>query len=198
VVAAEYGGQSKIHNGYLFGSADGLVKGVYSDKGLSLEKTFLKSPLELARITSRYGQRFHPVLKRRKKHNGVDYGAPVGTPFWTVADGVVKEAKYSRSAGNMVRIQHSNGYMTEFFHLSKFAKGVKKGKKVKQRQIIGYVGTTGRSTGPHLHYGMKKNDRYVNPSRQNFPAGKPVAKQYMEEYLRDIAPRVSALEALDL
>lgn len=198
VLAAEYGGRTRVVKAFRYESADGFVRGIYSEDGNSLEKTFLKSPLELARITSRYGQRFHPVLKRKKKHNGIDYGAPSGTPFWSVADGTVKEAKYSRTAGKMIQIRHLGGYETEFFHLSRFAKGIKKGAKVRQRQIIGYVGTTGRSTGPHLHYGMKKNSRYVNPSKQDFPAGKAVPSSHRAQYKEDIAPELARLEAMEI
>lgn len=196
VVAAEYAGSQRSLRGFYFSSDDEKIKGVYDEKGESLEKTFLKSPLELAKITSRYGQRFHPVLKRHRKHNGIDYGAPPGTPFWSVADGVVKDARYSRTAGKMIRLRHLGGYETEYFHLSKFAPGIKKGVRVSQRQIIGHVGSTGRSTGPHLHYGMLKNGRYVNPGRQNFPAGKPVPKAYIDAFSLYIEPLQASLDAV--
>jgi murein DD-endopeptidase MepM/ murein hydrolase activator NlpD len=188
VIAAEYVNQGRELHGYYFESQDEKVKGYFDDKGKCLEKTFLKNPMEIARITSRYGQRFHPVLKRRKQHNGVDYGASRGTPFWTVADGTVREARYSSSAGNMIVIRHRNGYETEYFHAKGFARGIRAGAKVKQRQIIGYVGTTGRSTGPHLHFGMKKSGRHVNPSKQKFPAGKPIPKKYMDQYQKKMSP----------
>jgi murein DD-endopeptidase MepM/ murein hydrolase activator NlpD len=198
VLAAEYINAGKVHRGFMFASKDGKHKGLYDEKGGSLEKDFLKNPLELARITSRFGQRFHPVLKRRKQHNGVDYGAPRGTPFWSVADGVVVDARYSRTAGNMVRIQHKNGLITEYFHATRFAKGIRKGKRVEQRQIIGYVGSTGRSTGPHLHYGMVKRGRHVNPSRQKFGSASPIPQSHLAEYLKTIAPLVAELDALEI
>lgn len=194
VLAAEYVNQGRSLRGYLYASEDGKVKGYFDDKGKCLEKTFLKNPMEIARITSRYGQRFHPVLKRRKQHNGVDYGASRGTPFWAVAEGIVKEARYSRSAGNMIVLRHRNGYETEYFHAKGFARGVRRGAKVKQRQTIGYVGSTGRSTGPHLHFGMKKQGRHVNPSRQKFPAGKPIPRQYMVEYKSVMVPYKAQLD----
>tara|TARA_Y100001954_G_scaffold237874_1_gene303099 strand:- start:3454 stop:4806 length:1353 start_codon:yes stop_codon:yes gene_type:complete len=194
VLAAEYVNQGRALRGYLYASKDEKVQGYFDEKGKCLEKTFLKNPMEIARITSRYGQRFHPVLKRRKQHNGVDYGASRGTPFWAVADGTVKEARYSRSAGNMIVLRHRNGYETEYFHAKGFARGIRRGAKVKQRQIIGYVGSTGRSTGPHLHFGMKKHGRYVNPGRQKFPAGRPIPKKYMGEYQKVMAPLKIQLE----
>ena len=197
VVAAEYVNLGRELRGYYFESQDEKVRGYFDNDGKCLEKTFLKNPMEIARITSRYGQRFHPVLKRRKQHNGVDYGASRGTPFWAVADGTVKEARYSSSAGNMIVLRHRNGYQTEYFHAKGFAKGVRRGAKVKQRQIIGYVGTTGRSTGPHLHFGMKKHGRYVNPSRQKFPAGKPIPKKYMGQYEKLLAPYKAQLDKMN-
>jgi murein DD-endopeptidase MepM/ murein hydrolase activator NlpD len=198
VLAAEYHMTQKVHRGFLYQSDDGKVVGIYDHKGGSLEKTFLKNPLEIARITSRYGQRFHPVLRRHKKHNGVDYGARTGTPFWAVADGVVKEARYSRTAGNMVVLRHINGYETQYFHASRLAPKLRPGVRVKQRQLIGYVGSTGRSTGPHLHFGMKKRGTYVDPGKQIFPAAKPVPRKYVEEYLEKIAPLMAELKALEI
>jgi murein DD-endopeptidase MepM/ murein hydrolase activator NlpD len=198
VLAAEYINAGRTHRGFLFASKDKKVKGLFDDKGNSMEKDFLKNPLELARITSRFGQRFHPVLKRRRQHNGVDYGAARGTPFWAVASGTVVDARYSRTAGNMVRIKHKNGLITEYFHASRFAKGIRKGARVQQRQVIGYVGTTGRSTGPHLHYGMVKRGRHVNPSRQKFGSSTPVPEKHLAEYLKTIAPLLAELDALEI
>ncbi len=198
VLAAEYVNAGHIHRGYDFKSQDGKFQGIYDDKGDSLERTFLKSPLEVARITSRFGQRFHPVLKRWRAHNGVDYGAATGTPFWSVADGVVIEKKYSRTAGNMIVVRHAQGYTTEYFHASKFKKGLKVGQKVRQRDVIGYVGTTGRSTGPHLHFGMRRNGKHVAPSKQKFPNAKPIPKKYVQEFTRFIAPLRAELKALPI
>jgi murein DD-endopeptidase MepM/ murein hydrolase activator NlpD len=140
--------------------------------------------------------RFHPVLKHQKKHEGVDYGAPTGTPVWTVADGVVKEARVSPSAGNMVVVQHVNGIATEYFHLSKFAEGLRAGARVKQKQLIGYVGSTGMSTGPHLHFGMLRGGSHVDPAKQNFPNAKPVPKVYRDEFTKLVAPLLRDLKGL--
>lgn len=198
VLAAEYVNAGTVHRGFNFKSTDGKVAGIFDDKGKAMEKTFLKNPLEIARISSRYGQRFHPVLKRRQKHNGIDYGAARGTPFWAVADGTIKEARYSRTAGNMIVLRHANGYETEYFHASRFAEGIRTGTRVKQRQVIGYVGNTGRSTGPHLHFGMRRVGSYVDPAKQNFPAAKPVPDAYLTEYLEFIKPLFAELEAVEI
>ncbi len=188
ILAAEYINSGRVHSSFRFNSTDGKVSGLFDEKGETSERLFLTTPLALTRITSSYGQRFHPVLKTWKKHNGVDYGASTGTPFWTVASGTVIDARYSASAGNMIRIQHVNGYVTEYFHASKIAPGIQKGVKVKQKQVIGYVGTTGRSTGPHLHFGMLKKGAHVNPSTQKFPGGKPMPSSYKAEFLEQIKP----------
>jgi murein DD-endopeptidase MepM/ murein hydrolase activator NlpD len=193
ISAAEYATGNRVFRGFAYESVDGENTGIYDAMGVGLEKTFLKSPLELARITSSYGQRFHPILRTQKKHNGVDYGASTGTPFWAVADGVVSEARYSPSAGNMIRIKHRNGYSTEYFHASRIAPGVRAGAHVRQRQIIGYVGTTGRSTGPHLHFGMMLEKNYVDPSKQNFPTGHSLPKKDLARFQTMIAPWVAEL-----
>ncbi len=198
VLAAEYESTRKKHLGYYFRSKDGKVVGIFDDKGKSLEKTFLKSPVELARITSKFGQRFHPILKRKKKHDGVDYGASMGTPFWAVADGVVINAGYTRFNGNWVRVRHKYGYITEYLHAKKLAPGIRPGVKVKQRQVIGYVGATGLANGPHLHFGMKKYNKYVNPVRQKFPAGKAVPKKILAEYFKEIKPLEDRLKKIGI
>lgn len=197
VLAAEYVNAGTTHRGFVFSSKDGKHHGTYDDGGDALQRTFLKSPMEIARLTSSYGMRFHPVLGRNKKHEGVDYGAPTGTPVWSVADGVVKEARYSKSAGNMIVVQHMNGVSTEYFHLSKFAEGIRPGARVKQKQHIGNVGTTGMSTGPHLHFGMMRGGAHVDPSKQKFPNAKPVPKEYRAEFDALVAPLLEQLQALD-
>ena len=196
VIAAEYDNVGHAMRGFTFESADKQFKGVFDDTGESLERTFLKSPLEVTRITSSYGSRFHPILKSQRKHEGVDYGAPLGTPVWTVADGVVAEARYSKGAGNMMVISHANGFKTEYFHLSRFADGMKPGRRVTQKQLIGFVGSTGMSTGPHLHFGMLRAGRYVDPGRQEFPAATPLPPQYRAEFDAFVQPLMAQLQAL--
>lgn len=211
VLAAEYVNRKKVHRGFSYQSKDGKIVGIFDETGKSLETTFLKSPLSIARITSRYGMRFHPVRKRRAKHNGVDFGAAEGTPFWTVADGVVERVGFNhRANGNFVEISHPGGVITQYLHASRIAKGIRPGVRVRQRQVIGYVGKTGWATSAHLHFGMKRLRAqkrrgktvyvhgYVDPLRQRFPAGKPVPEAYREEYQRAIAPLIHRLETMSV
>jgi len=134
------------------------VREYFDANGNSLRKEFLKAPLDFFRISSKFSNaRFHPVLKRYRPHHGVDYAAPTGTPVKTVGDGVVIEKGYQRSGGgNYLKIRHNSAYTTTYMHLSRFAKGIRKGSNVKQGDVIGYVGSTGLSTGPHLDYRVYK------------------------------------------
>jgi murein DD-endopeptidase MepM/ murein hydrolase activator NlpD len=197
VLAAEYVNAGTAFRGFNFETKDGKFSGFFDDEGQALERTFLKNPMEVARITSSYGMRFHPVLGHNKQHEGIDYGAPTGTPVWSVADGTVVEARYSATAGKMIVVKHINGYTTEYFHLSKFAEGLKAGSRVRQKQVIGYVGTTGRSTGPHLHFGMRKTGASIDPGKQKFPNAKPIPKQYQREFEQLVGPLAAELKALD-
>ncbi|MDP8225375.1 MAG: peptidoglycan DD-metalloendopeptidase family protein [Candidatus Lernaella stagnicola] len=164
LLAAEYDGEvTGIKRGYWFETGDELWDGFYDQDGKQLKKTFLVAPLDTMRVTSRYGMRRHPILGRRMMHNGVDYGAPVGTPVWAVADGKVTSAGSAGAAGRMVKISHPGGYVTMYLHLSRIQ--VRSGQRVRQRQMIGRVGSTGRSTGPHLDFRVKHNGRYINPQR---------------------------------
>jgi len=152
-------------------------------KGNSLRKQFLKTPLEFARISSRYSsRRFHPVLKTYRPHNGVDYAAPTGTPIRTVGDGVVVNASYTRGNGNYVKIRHNSVYTTAYLHMSRFGKGIKRGTTVDQGEVIGYVGSTGLATGPHLHFAFYVNGSYVDPLKVEIPPSHPVKEELREEY----------------
>jgi murein DD-endopeptidase MepM/ murein hydrolase activator NlpD len=193
ILAAEYNNAGKKMRGFYFESVDKKISGFYDETGYSLKNAFLKAPLKLASISSRFGMRFHPVQKRMKSHNGVDYGARRGTPFMAVANGVVINAGYTPFNGNWVRIRHNNGYETEYLHATNLAKGIRVGRQVKQGQIIGYVGSTGMSTGPHLHFGMKHNKSYVNPSAQKFAKTERIPKNYMSEFSRSIEAMQIAL-----
>jgi len=196
VVAAEYVNAGTAFRGFAFETSDKQFAGFYDERGESLERTFLRSPMEVTRITSSYGSRFHPVLKTKKKHEGVDYGAPVGTPVWSVADGIVIDARFSKSAGNMVVVQHVNGLRTEYFHLSKFAEGMRAGSRVTQKQVIGYVGSTGMSTGPHLHFGLLRGNTHLDPGAQKSENSKPMPASYRPEYEAFVAPLLAQLAAL--
>ena len=136
----------------------------------------------------------HPILKIRRPHPGIDYAAPSGTPVKTVGDGVVVAKGWDRGGGNYVKIRHNSVYETSYMHLSRFAKGLKKGKRVYQGQIIAYVGTTGLSTGPHLDFRMKKNGSFVNPRTIKSPSAKPVPEARMAAFKALSAPLMAALD----
>ena len=173
---------------YAFKYDQGKGIDYFDEKGNNLRKTFLRSPLNFSRISSRYSKkRFHPVLKRYKSHLGTDYAAPRGTPIRTVADGIVTEAKRNRGNGIYVKIKHNNKYSTQYLHMSKFAKKIKKGVRVAQGQTIGYVGSTGLATGPHVCFRFWKNGIQVDPYKQNdLPPGEPISKIHNDtfEYIR--------------
>jgi murein DD-endopeptidase MepM/ murein hydrolase activator NlpD len=163
---------------------EGGAPAYYDENGRSLKRFFLKSPLKFEpRITSRFSSsRRHPILGYARAHNGVDYHAPTGAPVGAVAPGVVTMAGWTAGGGRTVRVRHSNGYETEYLHLSSIA--VRGGARIGQGDLIGRVGMTGLATGPHLHYGMKKNGRYVNPviEHRNMPPGEPVPAAYVNAF----------------
>lgn len=163
--------------------------------GQSARKSFLKSPLKFAHVTSRFGSRYHPVLHYVKQHQGVDYGTPVGTPVWAVADGTVLKAGNFGPNGNMVCLKHRNGWESCYCHLSKFGAGVRVGARVTQKQVIAYSGNTGRTTGPHVHYALKRNGHFVNPLNQRFPRAEPVPASLIADYRAKVAPLAQALES---
>jgi murein DD-endopeptidase MepM/ murein hydrolase activator NlpD len=158
--------------------------GYYDLEGRPLRKQFLRSPLKFSRITSRFSMnRFHPVLRRRMPHYGVDYGAPAGTPVHATADGTVKFAGRKGGGGNMVTVRHTNGYETNYLHLSRFGKGVRRGSRVSQGQVIGYVGSTGLSTGPHLDYRVTLNGKWINPLAISSPPVEPLSDERLQRFL---------------
>lgn len=144
----------------------------YGPNGHSVRKALLRTPINGARLSSGYGMRRHPVLGYSKMHKGSDFAAPTGTPIYAAGDGVIERAGPFSSYGNYVRIRHNSEFDTAYAHMSKIAKGMAPGKRVKQGDVIGYVGSTGRSTGPHLHYEILKNGTHVNPQGVRFPTGR--------------------------
>ena len=155
----------------------------YDEEANSMRRTFLKAPLRFKRISSRFSySRMHPILKKRMPHTGIDYAANYGTPVHAVGDGVVTFARYKGANGNLVKIKHNGTYTTAYLHLSKFGKGIKVGKHVKQGDVIGYVGSTGRSTGPHLDFRFYRNGKPVDPLKVKSPPAKPVDSLYLKEY----------------
>ena len=166
----------------------------FDENGKSLRKAFLKAPLNYKRISSRFTYaRKHPVLKIVRPHTGVDYAAPMGTPVVAIGDGTVIEKGYKGQAGNMVKIKHNSTYTTAYLHLSKYGAGIAQGARVHQGQVIGYVGSTGASTGPHLDFRVWKGGQPIDPLKMVSPPADPVPAKYMAEYkhwVDSIGPRI--------
>ena len=144
----------------------------FDENGKSMRKTLMKTPINGARLSSSFGKRKHPILGFTKMHTGTDFAAPTGTPILASGDGLVVRAQWCGGGGNCVKIKHNRVYQTVYAHMSKFGRGIKKGARVKQGQIIGYVGSTGLSTGPHLHYEVIENGRKINSQKLKLPSGK--------------------------
>jgi murein DD-endopeptidase MepM/ murein hydrolase activator NlpD len=179
VRAVEYQRGEKIIQGIRY------KEGYYNEQGVSLKRAFLKIPLRFNRISSKFSRaRKHPILGGIRPHFGVDYAAPPGTPIWAVADGTVISCGWGGGFGNQVVLRHMNGYTTYYGHLSGFGPGIRTGARVRQKQIIGYVGSTGLSTGPHLDYRLSKDGHFRNPLREVFPTGLPIEKGETEAFHR--------------
>jgi len=171
----------------------------FDENGNSLRKEFLKTPMEFARISSRYSsRRLHPILKVYRPHTGVDYAAPTGTPIRTVGDGKVITASYTKSNGNYVKIRHNSVYTTAYLHMSRFGKGIKKGTTVKQGQVIGYVGSTGLATGPHLHFMFYMNGSYVNPLKIEIPPSHPVKEELRNNFEQQKIMVIEELQKINM
>lgn len=156
----------------------------FDEQANSLRKSFLKAPLQYSRISSHFShRRLHPVHRVYRPHHGVDYAAPTGTPVMAIGDGKVTFARYKGAAGNMVEIVHNSVYKTQYLHLSKYGKGIREGVRVKQGQVIGYVGSTGTSTGPHLDFRVYENGKPVNPLTVKSPPAEPIKPEYKDDYL---------------
>jgi murein DD-endopeptidase MepM/ murein hydrolase activator NlpD len=181
ILAAIYSGQVGSFAGYRFTDPESTTA-YYNAEGQNLQKTFQKSPLRFSRVSSFFGRRFHPIRRVMRRHYGVDYVAPKGTPVEAVSDGRVVSAGRSGGYGRLVVLGHAEGYQTRYGHLSGFAKGIRKGAPVKQRQVVGYVGSTGLSTGPHLHFEVRKFGSAVNPLKLNPPRRSPVKQAYMPQF----------------
>jgi murein DD-endopeptidase MepM/ murein hydrolase activator NlpD len=155
----------------------------YDKDNRGLRRQFLKAPVKFSRISSRFTmKRFHPVQKRNKPHLGTDYAAPKGTPIYSTANGTVTHAKYNRYNGNYVKVRHNSVYTTQYLHMSKIKKGIRPGSKIKQGDIIGFVGSTGLATGPHVCYRFWKNGHQVDPYKQKLPKSEPIKKENLNKY----------------
>ncbi len=169
---------------YAFRFMQDSVLDYFDERAENLRRAFLKAPLEYRRISSRFTHsRYHPILKIRRPHHGVDYSAPAGTPVRTIGDGVVVQMSYQKGGGGrMIKIKHNSTYTTSYMHLKGYAKGMKQGMRVKQGEVIGYVGSTGLSTGPHLDFRVFKNGTPIDPLKMESPPAEPVKKIYRPEF----------------
>lgn len=181
---------------YYFETSDKQRAEFFDAEGNAIRKNFLRAPLDTTRVTSKYGYRNHPVSGKYKKHNGVDYGAPRGTPIWSIAKGRVLKSGWMGSCGKGVKLRHSNGYESIYCHMSSIA--VRRGQKVKQKTMLGRVGCTGSCTGPHLHFGMKKHGRYINPQSMKFMPGKKLQRKYRNKYRESRALLKSKLDKMEI
>ncbi|MCG3117391.1 MAG: peptidoglycan DD-metalloendopeptidase family protein [Candidatus Manganitrophus sp. SA1] len=186
VLAAELMNEGETYRAYHF-SNDGGKGDYYDENGRSLKKAFLKSPLRYRYISSGFTtKRFHPVLKVNRPHLGVDYAAPRGTPVMAASDGTVKFVGWNGGHGKTVIIQHRNGYSTLYGHLSSYGEGIRKGKKVAQGEMIGRVGSTGLSTGPHLHYTLMRHGNPINPKNADVVRGEPLPKTWEAPFKENV------------
>lgn len=173
----------------------GSIEGYYTKEGQSLRQGFRRSPLEFTRVTSSFNwKRYHPILGMYRAHLGTDYGAGYGTPVYAVADGSVVMAGRDRGYGNVVVLRHYNGYTTRYAHLRGFGKSIAAGKRVKQNQVIGYVGSTGLATGPHLHFELRQNGRPVDSRKVKLPGAPPIPREYRRAFAQLVGERMALLE----
>jgi len=187
ILAARFTHDGETYEAFRHELPDGRA-GYYARNATPLRKQFLKAPLKFTRITSHFSnRRFHPVLHYFRPHHGVDYGAPVGTPVMTTADGVVMESGHDRGEGNFIRIRHTSRIETMYLHLSRFAKGIKRGTKVAQGQVIGYVGMTGLATGPHLDYRVNDGGAWLDPLKLRSITPDPLHGAALQEFRGNVA-----------
>ncbi|MCG6874561.1 MAG: peptidoglycan DD-metalloendopeptidase family protein [Betaproteobacteria bacterium] len=196
VLAAEFINDGREYRAVWFGE-DPDGGSYYAPDGQSLRKAFLRSPLEFSRVTSGFStRRFHPLLKKWRAHRGVDYGAPTGTRVRATGDGVVQSAGRQNGYGNVVVLRHKGRISTLYAHLSKFGAGIRRGARVSQGDVIGYVGATGWATGPHLHYEFRVGDQHRNPLKMVFPSAEPVPVARMAAFRDQTGPYAAQLDQL--
>ncbi len=183
IVYAEYKNGPELYKAYYYQNKATGTRGYFEENGESLRKVFLKSPIKFGRITSHFSKRrFHPIHRRYKAHNGVDYGAPRGTPIRAVGDGRIMKIGRFGGSGKMIVLDHVAGYRTKYLHMSRFKSGLRRGSKVLQGDIIGYVGSTGYATGPHLHFEMSKHRKLMDPQKVSLPAANPVPEKALAHF----------------
>lgn len=201
-IATEIKGARMRHKGkefFAFYFPSDSVSGFYDETGRALKRPFLRAPIEYKRISSGYSlNRFHPVQKRYKPHLGTDFAAPAGTPIVATANGTVTHAAYTRGNGNYVKIRHNDMYSTGYLHMSKFAKGIRPGVRVQQGQLIGYVGSTGLATGPHVCYRFWKNGRQVDAMKVKMPHSQPLSEPLLPQFMQlvtELQPQLNPVNA---
>jgi murein DD-endopeptidase MepM/ murein hydrolase activator NlpD len=201
IQAAEFINQGHSYRAVYF-SKDGKTGSYYTPEGKNVEKAFLRSPIEYSRVSSGFtSARMHPVLNTMRAHKGVDFAAPIGTPIKATADGVIELAGRENGYGNVIKMNHQGRYSTVYGHLSRFASGLHNGQRVKQGQVIGYVGMTGLATGPHLHYEFKIDGQQRNPMSVALPSAQPVSAAYKTAFQSvsiDFVARLSLLRNTNL
>lgn len=197
VLAVEFVNQGVPYRGVYYPGSDGGEGGYYTPDGKNLRRVFLRSPLEFSRISSGFSSgRFHPVLKKWRAHKGIDYVAPTGTGVKAVADGVVAVAGWEGGYGNFIILEHEGSYATVYGHLSAFAKGLRKGQRVRQGHIIGRVGATGLASGPHLHFEFRVNGIQRDPLKEPMPEGKPIAPAHLAAFYESTKSLMARLDML--
>ncbi len=194
MIAASFTNTGKTYEAFLFRDGRGRAQH-YNSKGENLHKTLLQAPLAFTRLTSRFTpSRRHPILGTRRPHLGVDYAAPTGTPVKAVGEGVVVKRGWAGGYGNQIIIRHTAGLESMYAHLSGYARGLRKGQRVRQGQVIGFVGSTGLSTGPHLDFRLRQNGTFINPAKAINPRGAPVSRKHMGEFNKIVAAARDYLE----
>ncbi len=194
ILAARFTNRGKTYTAVRYTNKQGVTS-YYTADGESMRKAFIRTPVDFARISSRFSNgRKHPILNKIRAHKGVDYAAPRGTPIKAAGDGKVLLAGRKGGYGNTVILQHGNRYRTLYAHMQGFAKGVRNGSSVKQGQIIGYIGTTGLSTGPHLHYEFQVDGVHVDPLGLKLPMADPIAKQEKQRFLQLSQPLMARMD----
>lgn len=197
IIAAEFTNRGKRHQAIRYTTKDHQTD-YYSPDGRSMRKAFLRTPVKFSRISSRFtGKRWHPVLKRWRAHKGVDYAAPRGTPVKATSNGKITFRGRKGGYGKAIFIKNGNTYTTVYGHLSRYARGSHKGSRVKQGQIIGYVGSTGLATGPHLHYELRINGVHRNPLTAKLPKAKPIARKYRQDFQQHAKPWLAHLALIN-
>lgn len=196
ILAAEFINKNKTHQAFLYTQKNGDAQ-YYDADGNAMRKAFLRTPVDFARISSHFNlRRRHPVLNRIRAHKGVDYAAPSGTPIKATGDGKIVFRGRKGGYGNVVILKHGTRYSTLYGHMSRFASGQRNGSSVRQGEVIGYVGSTGLATGPHLHYEFRVNDVHVNPLTVKIPSADPLPKKYQRAFAHSIEPLVAQLNTL--